>query len=224
MNRFIKSIFDLNELEQFARRKLWINGLRPELKVFLTMIYTVCITFIGKYNLSMALRFGIIPVLLFSIVNIPYKAILGKLIIPAIISVTLGIFNPFFDRVILINFGSIHISGGAISFATLFVKALNTISITLLLVSTTTIDSLGKGLAFFKISKNFIMLLLLMYRYIGILLSEVNKTMEAYQLRASGKSVHISAWGSMVGQIMIRSYKRSEDIYNAMLLRGYGSE
>ena len=224
MNKFIKSIFDLNALEQFAKRKLWINSLSPAFKILVTMFYIICNTFLHKYDLSRALIFGIYPILFFSIVDIPYKAILGKLIIPATLSVTLGILNPFLDRDIILHFGDIPISGGLLSFATLFVKALNTISATLLLVSTTTIDSLGRGLAFYKIPSRFIMLLLLMYRYIGILLDEVSRTMEAYQLRSSCKSIHISVWGSLVGQIMIRSYKRSEEIYNAMLLRGYGTK
>lgn len=224
MNRFVKSIFDLNELEQLASRKLWINGLNPALKIFLTMSYIICNTFIYKYDLSRALLFGIYPVLLFSIANIPHKSILSKLIIPSVISITLGIFNPFLDRVIIMHLGIIPISGGFMSLFTLFVKALNTISATLILVSTTTMASLAKGLAFYKIPNRFIMLLLLMYRYIGILLNEVSKTMDAYQLRVSRKSIHFSAWGSLVGQIMIRSYKRSEEIYNAMLLRGYSSE
>lgn len=222
MNRFVKSIFDLDELEQFARRNQWLNRRHPACKILVTLVYIVAITSINKYALGQVLLFGIYPILMLSIADIPYKSIASKLIIPALLSISLGVVNPLFDREILLMVGHIGISGGVLSLMTLLVKALYTISATLILVSTTTIEGLGRGLAFYRVPRQLIMLLLLMYRYIGVLLNEVSRTMEAYQLRARGsKGIHISSWGSLVGQIMIRSYRRSEDIYNAMLLRGY---
>lgn len=224
MNRFIKSIFDLDELEQFARRDLWINRLHPGLKILVTLLFIVAITSMDKYALGKILMFGLYPILMFSVADIPASTIASKLIIPALLSISLGLFNPLFDREILLVIGSVGVSGGLVSFSALLVKALFTISATLLLVSTTSIEGLGRGLAFYRVPGRLIMLLLLMYRYIGVLLNEVSRTMEAYQLRAtSSKGIHISTWGSLVGQIVIRSYRRSEEIYNAMLLRGYSA-
>jgi len=219
----LKSMLNLDELEQLARRDLWVNRLHPAIKIAATLMYVIAITSLSKYALDKVLLFGIVPILIISIGDVPYKGILSKLIIPSILSISLGIFNPIFDREILMTVGRVGVSGGFISLFTLLIKAIYTISATLLLVSTTTIEALANGLAFYKLPKPLIMLLLLMYRYIGVLLSEVSKTMEAYYLRGHGKGVHISAWGSLVGQIMIRSYRRSEEIYNAMLLRGYSA-
>ena len=224
MNRFMKSIFDLDELEQFARRHLWVNQLHPALKIMVTLMYIIVVTSINKYALGQLLMFGIYPILMFSITDIPYRSIASKLLIPAFLSISLGLFNPLLDREILLVIAGVGISGGVVSFVTLLIKAILTISATMVLVSTTTIEGLGKGLAFFRIPRRLIMLLLLMYRYIGVLLNEVRRTMEAYQLRSrSSKGIHISTWGSLVGQIIIRSYRRSDEIYNAMLLRGYSA-
>ena len=45
---------------------------------------------------------------------------------------------------------------------------------------------------------------------------------EAYHLRSPGqKGIHISAWGSFLGQLLLRSMDRAEELYNSMLLRGY---
>ena len=45
---------------------------------------------------------------------------------------------------------------------------------------------------------------------------------EAYSLRAPGqKGIHVSAWGSFLGQLLLRSMDRAEELYNSMLLRGY---
>ena len=48
---------------------------------------------------------------------------------------------------------------------------------------------------------------------------------EAYHLRAPGqKGIHISAWGSFLGQLLLRSMDRAEDLYESMLLRGFRGE
>ena len=48
---------------------------------------------------------------------------------------------------------------------------------------------------------------------------------EAYSLRAPGqKGIHISAWGSFLGQLLLRSMDRAEALYHSMLLRGFRGE
>ena len=48
---------------------------------------------------------------------------------------------------------------------------------------------------------------------------------EAYALRAPGqKGIHFSAWGSFLGQLLLRSMDRAEELYNSMTLRGYRGE
>jgi len=222
MNKFVHSLFNLNELEQLSRRKQWPNQLHPAIKIAGTLLFIIFVTAIGRFNLGKALLFGVYPILMLSIADIPVRDFTSKLIIPSMISISLGIVNPIIDREPALFIAGFGISGGFISMFTLFIKAMLTISATLLLVSTTSIDDLGIGLTTLKMPKKLVLLLLLMVRYIGILLSEISRTMEAYQLRVSGsKGIHISTWGSLVGQIIIRSYKRSEDIHQAMLLRGY---
>ena len=222
MNKFIKSILDLNELEQFARKKNRLNQMHPSLKIVVTLIYIIIITYVSKYNLNGILLLGLYPIVIISFTDIPIKAFCSKLVIPIIFSISLGVFNPFLDREILMRIGSLNISGGFISLLVLIFKAMFSISSTILLVATTSISEIGRGLEVLKLPKRLVVLLLLMYRYIGVLLNEVSKTIDAYHLRTgSNKGIHISVWGSLVGQIMIRSYRRSEEVYKAMLLRGY---
>ena len=48
---------------------------------------------------------------------------------------------------------------------------------------------------------------------------------EAYKLRAPGqKGIHISAWGSFLGQLLLRSMDRAQELYGSMLLRGFQGE
>ncbi len=45
---------------------------------------------------------------------------------------------------------------------------------------------------------------------------------DAYALRAPGqKGIQFRAWGSFLGQLLLRSMDRAEELYASMLLRGY---
>ena len=47
----------------------------------------------------------------------------------------------------------------------------------------------------------------------------------AYTLRAPGqKGVHISAWGSFLGSLLLRSMDRASELYQSMQLRGFEGE
>ena len=68
-------------------------------------------------------------------------------------------------------------------------------------------------------------LLLLTYRYIGVMIEQASVMSQAYKLRAPGqKGIHISAWGSFLGQLLLRSMDRAEELYSSMTLRGFRGE
>lgn len=49
--------------------------------------------------------------------------------------------------------------------------------------------------------------------------------MQAYSLRAPRqKGIHFKAWGSFVGQLLLRSMDRAGVVYESMTLRGYQGE
>lgn len=48
---------------------------------------------------------------------------------------------------------------------------------------------------------------------------------DAYLLRAPGQNgIHISAWGSFLGQLLLRSMDRAQELYSSMRLRGFNGE
>lgn len=60
------------------------------------------------------------------------------------------------------------------------------------------------------------------YRYISVLLAETQRVVQAYELRAPGqKGIHFKVWGSLMGQMLLRSMDRAEVIYESMCLRGF---
>ena len=70
--------------------------------------------------------------------------------------------------------------------------------------------------------KMLVTLLLLTYRYVGVMTEELAVMTDAYHLRAPGqKGIQFSAWGSFLGQVLLRSMDRAQELYSSMLLRGY---
>ena len=66
---------------------------------------------------------------------------------------------------------------------------------------------------------------LLTYRYLTLLLEQADTMAQAYILRApKQKGVHFKVWGSLAGQLLLRSIDRANNLYDSMLLRGYQGE
>jgi cobalt/nickel transport system permease protein len=122
----------------------------------------------------------------------------------------------------MIRLGSLAISGGMISMVTLMLKGVFCLMASFLLMATTSIDKLCAALRIFHVPKMLVTLLLLTYRYAGLMTEELAVMTDAYHLRAPGqKGIHISAWGSFLGQLLLRSMDRAQELYSSMLLRGY---
>jgi len=137
----------------------------------------------------------------------------------------LGLANLFFDRRILFYVGHISVRGGLLSMATLFFKAVFTMYAAYFLMLTVGIDRLCVTLRGLGLPKGAITVLLLTYRYLIVLLKEAQRMLQAYALRSPRqKGIHIKAWGSFAGLLLLRSMDRAQTVYESMLLRGYDSE
>lgn len=108
---------------------------------------------------------------------------------------------------------------------TLMLKGVFALMASFLLIATTSMDAICAGLRKLHVPSVLVTLLLLTYRYIGVMLNEVSVMTQAYKLRAPGqKGIHISAWGSFLGQLLLRSMDRAEELYGSMRLRGFRGE
>jgi cobalt/nickel transport system permease protein len=128
---------------------------------------------------------------------------------------------PVADRYVALYRG-LAVSGGVISMLTLMLKGVFCLMASFLLMATTPIDSLCAALRKLHVPGMIVTLLLLTYRYVGVMTEELAVMTDAYHLRAPGqKGIHVSAWGSFLGQLLLRSMDRAQELYSSMLLRGY---
>lgn len=209
-------------MDELAVQRSPVHGLNATAKLISTIVYILTVMSFDKYDQSGLVPMLLWPVLMYQLSGIPIRTCFYKLRIVLPLVMAVGIFNPFFDRAIVIQLGSLGISGGVISMFTLMLKGVLCLMASFLLVATTPFDSICASLRRLHVPRMLVTLLLLTYRYVGVMTEELGIMTDAYHLRAPGqKGIHISAWGSFLGQLLLRSMDRAQELYASMLLRGY---
>ncbi|MBI3164780.1 MAG: cobalt ECF transporter T component CbiQ [Chloroflexi bacterium] len=119
---------------------------------------------------------------------------------------------------------------GVLRFASILVRSWLSVQAAILLVTVTPFPDLVHALEHLRVPKIITTIIAFLYRYLFVLVDEVLRLLRARQSRSaaapgqkSGGNVmwRASVAGNMVGQLFLRSYERSDRIYNAMLARGY---
>ncbi len=225
MNSIEKNLHELNKLQNLQQRSHWMNELHPVGKLLLGVIYILTVVSFGKYELIPLIILFIFPVFGFIVGELSLKEGLYRmrLILPLILFV--GILNPFFDRDIVLRVGSLSVSGGVISMITLMLKGFLSVLSAYILIATTSIDDICYAMRCLRIPKIIVIVIMLIYRYFGVMAEEANRITTAYKLRApSQNGINYKAWGTLVGQWLLRSMDRANVVYESMLLRGFNGE
>lgn len=225
MDKLTSAQSELREMDDLAAADSPVHHLNPLCKLLVTVFYIVTVVSFPKYDLSGLVIMVLYPVVLFQAAGIPVSLCFHKLRVVLPLVCAVGLVNPFLDHTPLIQLGTLTITGGVMSMITLMLKGVFSLMASFLLIATTSIDTLCAALRMLHVPDILTTLLLLTYRYIGVMIEEVSIMTQAYALRAPGqKGIHISAWGSFLGQLLLRSMDRAEALYQSMLLRGFRGE
>lgn len=225
MSSIEKNIRELNRLQDLQQRSHWMNDLHPLGKLLISVLYIFLVASIDKYDIVSLILMSVYLVFAFLIGELSLKDGLYRmrLIIPLVVFI--GIFNPFFDKDIVLYIGNIGVSGGVLSMITLFIKGMYSVLSAYVLIATTSIDDICYALRVIKVPKIIVIVIMLIYRYFDVMALEAQRITTAYSLRApSQKGIHYKAWGALVGQWLLRSMDRAEMVYESMLLRGFNGE
>ena len=120
---------------------------------------------------------------------------------------------------------------GVIRFASIVVRSWLSVQAAILLTATTQFPDLMHALRHLKVPTILVSIISFMYRYLFVLVDEVFRLLRAREARSArlvndGKHGGTVFWrakvtGNMAGQLFVRSFDRSDKVYNAMLARGY---
>lgn len=225
MDKLSKAQSELREMDALAAEDSPVHRLHPLCKLLATIGYIVTVVSFPKYDFTGLVVMVLYPVVMFQASGIPVSTCFYKLRVVLPLVCAVGLVNPFLDRAPLMQLGGLTVTGGVVSMVTLMMKGVFSLMASFLLIATTSIDALCAALRRLHVPSILTTLLLLTYRYIGVMLEQVSVMTEAYKLRAPGqKGIHISAWGSFLGQLLLRSMDRAQELYDSMLLRGFQGE
>lgn len=122
---------------------------------------------------------------------------------------------------------------GLTRFASIVVRSWLSIQMAILLTATTPFPDLVHALRRLYVPATLVAIISFMYRYLFVLADEAMRLMRAREARsarpAGGGGGGSLAWraqvaGHMAGQLFLRSYERSDRVYEAMLARGYAGQ
>ncbi len=219
------ALADIGRLDLLARQESAIHRIDPRAKVVATLAFILCVVSVGKYELSALFPFLLYPLVLVRVGRLPLGYLFGKLALVAPFALLIGLFNPLLDRELLFFVGPIGISGGWVSFASIMMRFLLTVSAALILIATTGFNSVCLALTRLGMPGILVVQLLLLYRYIFVLADEAVRVMRAYSLRApTSKGVPLHIYRSLAGVLLLRALDRAHRIYIAMRCRGFEGE
>lgn len=225
MSKIDIAIHKLYSIQEEALVDRWINRVHPLFKLILTCLYLGMITSVSRGNLDILLSLGIYLLILFVAGDLSLKECIARLWIALPFVCMMGILNVFLERNVEFYLGNLPITTGMLDFVSLLLKGVEGLLAVYLLVVTTTIEKICVSLRKIHCPGILVTLFLLIYRYIGLLLVETEKMLQAYRLRAPGqKGIAIQAWGSFVGRLLLRTFDRAEQINESMKLRGFQGE
>ncbi len=206
-----------------------MNDLHPLGKLLACVLYILTVASFNKYDLSRLILMAVFPAFGFIVGELSFKEGLYRmrLVLPLVVFV--GIFNPFFDREVMFVIGGtagassgIPVTGGMVSMLTLMLKGFFSVLSAYLLIATTSIEEICYALRLLHVPKVIVIVILLIYRYFGLMGNEADRISNAYRLRAPKQNgIHYKAWGTLVGQWLLRSMDRAGVVYESMLLRGF---
>jgi cobalt/nickel transport system permease protein len=122
---------------------------------------------------------------------------------------------------------------GVLRFTSILIRSWLSVQAAILLVAVTPFPDIIHALEHLRVPKIITTIIAFLYRYLFVLTDETLRLMRARLSRSAASPGHraggnvgwrASVAGNMVGQLFLRSYERSDRIYNAMLARGYSGQ
>lgn len=119
---------------------------------------------------------------------------------------------------------------GLLRFMSILVRSWLSVQMAIMLVAVARFPDIVHALEHLRVPTILTTIIAFLYRYLFVLVDEVFRLLRAREARSAAetgsKSGGSVVWraqvaGNMAGQLFLRSYERSDRVYNAMLARGY---
>lgn len=225
----------VNAFDQYIGKDSAIHRLDPRVKVLITVGFILSNALLPDGSW---LAFSVSWLLVLWINDLSRLGLFFSLkrsfvVLPFVIVAVTVIFSPQGQPLAEWNLGFVTLiptDYGLVKFLSILVRAWLSIQMAIMLVSTTQFPSLIHAFEHLHLPRILTSIIAFLYRYLFVLADEASRLMRARESRSAGLPGkkrggrllwRVKVVGSMAGQLFLRSYERSDRIYNAMLSRGY---
>jgi len=220
--------------DQYQAGTTIIHRLDPRTKVVLTFFFILTVSLLpfGTFIAYLVLFALLMATTVLSHLEPTYVLKRSVVALPfALAAITLPFTIPGEPLITLPFLGGLVISqAGTIRFLSIVIKSWLSLQMAIILVAVTPFPAILWALRALHLPAPLIAIVSLMYRYLFVLVDEVARLLRARAARSAtadgARSGGSLVWrgqvaGRMAGSLMLRSFERSERIYNAMVARGY---
>jgi cobalt/nickel transport system permease protein len=221
--------------DRYHEKESPLHRLDPRVKTIVTVVFIIstallpdgawlayAFAWLFLLGLNLLSKLGLVYTLKRSIIALPFAfiAITVLFSIPG---------NPLFSFFFLgMNFTITD--AGLLRFVSILTRSWLSVQMAILLVAVTRFPDIIHSLEHLRVPSVLTTIIAFLYRYLFVLTDEVFRLLRARESRSaaapgsrSGGGVvwRAKVAGNMAGQLFLRSYERSDRIYNAMIARGY---
>lgn len=190
--------------------------------LIVSLVFLVCMLSLPLSALSQLMLFFIFPILTSGLAGLDYGSVFRHSLVVLPFVALVGIFNPIYDRRIAFTVGSIAVTGGWVSFASIVLRGLLSVQAVIVLVRSVGYYRLCRAMGRLGVPAVLITQLLFVYRYSYVLVQQALFMTQARDARGFGRrSYPLKVYGAMVGQLLVRTMHRAQQIHGAMLARGF---
>ena len=219
------SYHEVGLLDELARLDSPVHRLDARAQIVTAIGFILVVMSYPRYEVSALMPLFIYPVGLMVAAGLPAGPVLRKLVVALPFALCVGLFNPLMDRHIMVTVGSLNVSGGWLSFGSIMVRFVLTVSAALILVSCTGIHRLCAGMERMGVPGVFAMQLLFLYRYFFVIGDEGLRMKRSVEIRSShARALGLRVYGQLIGHLLLRAMDRAQRIYRAMVARGFDGE
>lgn len=197
-------------LDRYSRADSPIHRISAGPKMFGAVCIIAAVITVPIYFVWFFIALTAVLMTIAALSNIPKPFLLKRLLF----------LEPFVAGVAILAFLR---ENGGIVFAVIVIRSTLSLVTILLLTNTTPFAEMLQVLRRYHVSPTFITILALMYRYLFVLVDEMERMQRARLSRSFGKN-NLRMWKMLslvIGQLFVRSSERAERIYAAMCARGW---
>ena len=224
--------------DRFHEAESRLHRLDPRIKVVVTVLFTLSNALLPDGAWA---AFGLSWIALLwathlSNLGVDFTFRRSFIALPFALAAVSAIFSPLGNPLSEWTLGPITLTPtdyGLIKFGSILLRSWLSVQAAILLVATTRFPDMIHAFEHLHVPAVLTTIVSFLYRYLFVLTDEVMRLLRARESRSatvaglkSGRNVvwRARVTGNMAGQLFLRSYERSDRIYNAMLARGYSGQ